>query len=59
MGPSEGSNAREVLVTPDELAGLLYALRNGGSADDLVYAEDSADDSADGSDEARFAADAV
>jgi S-DNA-T family DNA segregation ATPase FtsK/SpoIIIE len=36
VGPSVGSKAREVLVQPDELAGLLYALRNGGSADDLV-----------------------
>jgi S-DNA-T family DNA segregation ATPase FtsK/SpoIIIE len=36
VGPSEGSKAREVLVTPDELAGLMYTLRNGGTADDLV-----------------------
>jgi S-DNA-T family DNA segregation ATPase FtsK/SpoIIIE len=36
VGPSEGSKAREVLVAADELPGLLYALRNGGSADDLV-----------------------
>jgi hypothetical protein len=36
-----------VLVLPDELAGLLYALRNGGSADDLVAADDE-DGPADG-----------
>jgi S-DNA-T family DNA segregation ATPase FtsK/SpoIIIE len=40
VGPSEGSKAREVLVLPDELAGLLYALRNGGTAEDLVAADD-------------------
>ncbi len=39
VGPSEGSKAREVLLVPDEMAGLLYALRNGGTADDLLEAE--------------------
>ncbi len=44
VGPSEGSKAREVLVLPDELSGLLYALRNGGGAEDLVSADDESDD---------------
>jgi S-DNA-T family DNA segregation ATPase FtsK/SpoIIIE len=44
VGPSEGSKAREVLVMPDDLPGLLYALRNGGGADDLVATEDEAEE---------------
>jgi S-DNA-T family DNA segregation ATPase FtsK/SpoIIIE len=40
VGPSEGSKAREVLVLPDDLSGLLYTLRNGGSADDLIDADE-------------------
>jgi S-DNA-T family DNA segregation ATPase FtsK/SpoIIIE len=40
VGPSEGSKAREVLVVPDELAGLLYTLRNGGTVDDLIVPDE-------------------
>jgi S-DNA-T family DNA segregation ATPase FtsK/SpoIIIE len=39
VGPSEGSKAREVLVIPDEMAALLYTLRNGGGAEDLISDE--------------------
>jgi S-DNA-T family DNA segregation ATPase FtsK/SpoIIIE len=45
VGPSEGSKAREVLVAANELDGLMYALRNGGSANDLVAADDDEDTS--------------
>jgi hypothetical protein len=38
-----------VLVSPDELGSLLYALRHGGDADDLLSGDDDsdADDDAD------------
>jgi S-DNA-T family DNA segregation ATPase FtsK/SpoIIIE len=44
VGPSEGSKAREVLVLPDDLSGLLYTLRHGGTADDLIGGDEGEDE---------------
>jgi S-DNA-T family DNA segregation ATPase FtsK/SpoIIIE len=44
VGPSEGSKAREVLVLPDDLTGLLYTLRNGGSVEDMTDEDEDGED---------------
>ena len=33
VGPSEGCKARDVLIKPDELDGVLYLIRNGSAPD--------------------------